>query len=419
MKKNETLEGLMLRYNFNEADLLENAELMGFNAGHEWDKLKKYKIRKQLAAEVLSHPREVLSRLPIEDLQLLQILKDAEPDMGMKAYHTSQVMTMAMLGLADQSEIDDGDMEMISITEDFRQAIRPHVDDVLDDFEVKFRLYVEQIVFGALNIYGVLTVSEIKTILKDCMELEDDGTGVFEHIFPQSIAIQMQYSEDYSGNGKDFLTSPFVDDFEYIQKEREMRKETAILKCFDSEDIKEAGHMPIPTIPNPISERLLKTLQSKLGFTEQQAFYWEFMLWRLVQDEDAKMPGIFQMLMDAGAKSNKLKDINGANATLQVVMEFLNHSPRWIFRGRCPDDLRKSAPPIRSAPQITLGPNMQRMGYKQEDIQRQMDDLWNQEAERDSFETFIPYIAPPKVGRNDPCPCGSGKKYKNCCGKGN
>ena len=22
----------------------------------------------------------------------------------------------------------------------------------------------------------------------------------------------------------------------------------------------------------------------------------------------------------------------------------------------------------------------------------------------------------PKVGRNDPCPCGSGSKYKKCCG---
>ena len=21
----------------------------------------------------------------------------------------------------------------------------------------------------------------------------------------------------------------------------------------------------------------------------------------------------------------------------------------------------------------------------------------------------------PKIGRNDPCPCGSGKKYKHCC----
>jgi uncharacterized protein YecA (UPF0149 family) len=26
--------------------------------------------------------------------------------------------------------------------------------------------------------------------------------------------------------------------------------------------------------------------------------------------------------------------------------------------------------------------------------------------------------AAPKVGRNDPCPCGSGKKYKKCCGLG-
>ncbi len=26
--------------------------------------------------------------------------------------------------------------------------------------------------------------------------------------------------------------------------------------------------------------------------------------------------------------------------------------------------------------------------------------------------------AAPAVGRNDPCPCGSGKKYKKCCGRG-
>jgi preprotein translocase subunit SecA len=26
-------------------------------------------------------------------------------------------------------------------------------------------------------------------------------------------------------------------------------------------------------------------------------------------------------------------------------------------------------------------------------------------------------VAGTKVGRNDPCPCGSGKKYKKCCGR--
>ena len=29
----------------------------------------------------------------------------------------------------------------------------------------------------------------------------------------------------------------------------------------------------------------------------------------------------------------------------------------------------------------------------------------------------VPEKKPQKVGRNDPCPCGSGKKYKNCCGR--
>lgn len=35
----------------------------------------------------------------------------------------------------------------------------------------------------------------------------------------------------------------------------------------------------------------------------------------------------------------------------------------------------------------------------------------------------VDYMAPPsgrgtvRIGRNDPCPCGSGKKYKKCCGK--
>lgn len=44
-----------------------------------------------------------------------------------------------------------------------------------------------------------------------------------------------------------------------------------------------------------------------------------------------------------------------------------------------------------------------------------------------AFSEIFDYISEPKqqppvitekVGRNDPCPCGSGKKFKNCCGKG-
>jgi Protein of unknown function (DUF1186)/SEC-C motif len=37
----------------------------------------------------------------------------------------------------------------------------------------------------------------------------------------------------------------------------------------------------------------------------------------------------------------------------------------------------------------------------------------------DDSEPYVaaePYRAPPKVGRNEPCPCGSGRKFKKCCG---
>ena len=45
-------------------------------------------------------------------------------------------------------------------------------------------------------------------------------------------------------------------------------------------------------------------------------------------------------------------------------------------------------------------------------------DLDNFDFNDDVYFNEEPYRREsPKVGRNDPCPCGSGKKYKKCCGK--
>ena len=37
-------------------------------------------------------------------------------------------------------------------------------------------------------------------------------------------------------------------------------------------------------------------------------------------------------------------------------------------------------------------------------------------AERASREAATMRRTVPKVGRNEPCPCGSGRKFKQCCG---
>ena len=38
-------------------------------------------------------------------------------------------------------------------------------------------------------------------------------------------------------------------------------------------------------------------------------------------------------------------------------------------------------------------------------------------GKEDDSKKKAPVKASDKVGRNDPCPCGSGKKYKHCCGQ--
>ena len=42
--------------------------------------------------------------------------------------------------------------------------------------------------------------------------------------------------------------------------------------------------------------------------------------------------------------------------------------------------------------------------------------IWTAISTREPDPPPDPYRAPAKVGRNEPCPCGSGRKYKKCCG---
>jgi hypothetical protein len=41
---------------------------------------------------------------------------------------------------------------------------------------------------------------------------------------------------------------------------------------------------------------------------------------------------------------------------------------------------------------------------------------WRRVGDAQESAVAEPYRAPPKVGRNEPCPCGSGRKFKKCCG---
>jgi preprotein translocase subunit SecA len=64
--------------------------------------------------------------------------------------------------------------------------------------------------------------------------------------------------------------------------------------------------------------------------------------------------------------------------------------------------------------------DMSQMQSNKDDIDEAGDDY--AANERDRYQEPQPRPEPvrrlePKIGRNDPCPCGSGKKFKQCHGK--
>ncbi len=70
---------------------------------------------------------------------------------------------------------------------------------------------------------------------------------------------------------------------------------------------------------------------------------------------------------------------------------------------------------LRNVPQQTKHDPASAFGQPPQADQGKASDVVSEAA--DQIDKAKPKRTGPKVGRNDPCPCGSGKKYKQCCGK--
>jgi preprotein translocase subunit SecA len=98
----------------------------------------------------------------------------------------------------------------------------------------------------------------------------------------------------------------------------------------------------------------------------------------------------------ANIKNEVLNNLFRSTSNLQAFEQFLANLPQHLLASGS----EPQAQPARKIPQQsqrTAAPET----AEQEELHIELP------ARRDA----------PKVGRNDPCPCGSGKKYKSCCGR--
>jgi preprotein translocase subunit SecA len=61
--------------------------------------------------------------------------------------------------------------------------------------------------------------------------------------------------------------------------------------------------------------------------------------------------------------------------------------------------------------------HQQKTDYSKMRANKEQVDQAGEDYAANEKDKLVPVTAGPKIGRNDPCPCGSGKKYKHCHGK--
>lgn len=128
-------------------------------------------------------------------------------------------------------------------------------------------------------------------------------------------------------------------------------------------------------------QRFQKYLIRKLGAMKDEAEFAGCIIWRLICG-DCEMQSIFDVLDDLGLMVDSEKELH---ILIQKINDLWNNTRKLLNRGYTPNEMR----------------HQEKAAYL--NIPMTHNILNFDEAKRN------------KIYPNDPCPCGSGKKYKNCC----
>lgn len=268
----------------------------------------------------------------------------------------------------------------------------------------------KKLALGLANIYGVVPLKEIFNRLP---ELKAFSGKTFEvGITAYGIAPIIGNAILIEDEGIN-LVSPFAVYVGYTPESYYIDYNLEPAK-YDLSTILDFGEMPYPKFRTERAEALRKAITGRL---RQGTVEYEIRKnWLEHQiEKETGVPDLSNFIFRSETDINNI---------LGAMMNFVNGVPFWRMRGHSSEEIGRRNMRERKGPmRIVPGPNLRAQGYTSvgdfigEDAVRELSDKF-EFPDYEHIDDYSPWTRKNrKVGRNDPCPCGSGKKYKNCCGK--
>lgn len=316
-----------------------------------------------------------IRRLPQHEVNLLRTLATSDESCATEVYNFFGSTCLEDLCLvASEFSIKDELKVRFVISKELKQALESvDWEAVLTDPAQEQKYEMERYAYGLLNLYGLLLM---KDTLETVYELMDQKLTMDEllNLFEESLGLRnLICIFPQPDQQKDiWLRSFYLDDAEEILFHVSQNIQTMETAAYSQEEIAAAGTMPQMDFSRWSTPELKHWMVEKMNYTSEQMHTVLLYLWFSNQYE-CNLSSLLATVINA-----RLKNATDMKAAMECLITFLNETPKWILLGNSSNEI-----------------------VRQEAAARQ------------------PYVAQPKVGRNDPCPCGSGKKYKQCCGRKN
>ncbi|WP_052404812.1 YecA family protein [Bacillus rubiinfantis] len=333
--------------------------------------LKKGELVVLLAREIPARLEKTVRNFDVERLQLIQQIIANGGFIAEPGLHDDQLNALRECGLiftgTSQGE------KIIAMPEElvnnlFFQKMEPKIISICQRNTEWITLTQ-----GLLYYYGTLSINELLSLLDKYLPESVDGSD-FLSVMVHAAQYYQQFQID--ANGFSYFR---VFDAERVKQEHGMRQ-TIEFYSFSKEQLLRAGE-PEYIDRNDSYQRFVQFLTENYVISEQEA---DGIVEECVYATNIGEPAsnILQFLQS----QLEFTSVTTMKAAMEHLTNLMNHTRQWFLKGYTPAELL-----VRERAFVTSLPV--------ED--REMIDL----------------VTRKKIGRNAPCPCGSGKKYKKCCGR--
>ena len=400
-------------------ELVSFAEDLGLDVNKNLSKRQYYE---QYVQAVLDNPVKVLRQLSLEDLSILDFLKK-HPTEGNVVKHQDNFYTplIEMYKLVDYWD-DNNHQFYIQVPEDLWEAMSPHIEEIMDDPAIQYRMSIENFVLGLTNLYGLVSASfvEQELVRTGMVETIEKARTDLSAVRKDALLLKfIAYQTDFYTDGTTADNTLFLSRYgwdipnEFLRESAKYDSLASDYKQFSKLEIFRASATPIPQFVNPAQDALYNLLANDLKLNKWQALEVCHDIWfcemrkydKCYNFEGKITPAYFlnHFVLEGCNCSDSLR-----HKAMELMDDYLNNMPHWLLKGHTPKEVQGL---LSEEAKAAKREHTHRQIYEHSDNFLYGDWL-------DPEEITMPIVVEKTPGRNEPCPCGSGKKYKNCCGRG-